>query len=48
MQKGLYRKLTKHICNGCDHPAYCPSKKINPKRKCIQCRKNMTIRKKNI
>ena len=40
--RGLYRKLKKKICEGCDHPVYAPCKKINPKRACIKCRKEMT------
>ena len=44
MQHGLYRKCNKHICCGCDHPAYAPCKNINPKRACKKCRKNNTKR----
>lgn len=40
--RGLYRKLKKKICEGCDHPVYAPCKKINPKRACAKCRKEMT------
>ena len=40
--KGIYRKLTKGICDGCDHPAYAPSKNVNPKNACKKCIKEMT------
>lgn len=42
MQHGLYRKTNKGMCNGCDHPAYAPSKNINPKNACKKCRKQIT------
>lgn len=48
MQKGLYRKLHKKICVGCDHPAWCPSKKINPRNACKKCYKNQTKRNKRV
>lgn len=48
MQKGLYRKLKKNACIGCDHPAYCPSKKINQKNACKKCRKDSTNRDKKV
>lgn len=44
MKRGLYRKLHKNICCHCDHPVWCPSKNVNPKRACIQCRKWRTKR----
>ena len=45
-EKGLYRKLQKNLCIGCDHPAWCPSKKINPKNACKRCMKVNTKREK--
>ena len=45
-EKGLYRKLQKNFCIGCDHPAWCPSKKINPKNACKRCMKVNTKREK--
>ena len=46
MKRGLYRKIGKKICIGCDYPQYAPSKNVNPKRACIKCFKNQTKRKK--
>lgn len=46
MQKGRYRKLHKGICDGCDHPAYAPSKNVNPNTACRKCWKNQTKRDK--
>lgn len=46
--KGLYRRLPKKICSGCDHPGYAPCKKVNPKNACKQCRKAMTSRVKTL
>ena len=43
--RALYRRLPKGRCYGCDHPTWCPSKKVNAKRKCIQCRKRATKRR---
>lgn len=40
--RGLYRKLKKKICKGCDHPTYAPCKSVNPNCACKKCRKNMT------
>lgn len=48
MNRGEYRKHSKHKCKGCDHPAWCPSKNVNAKRACIKCRKNDTKRRKHI
>ena len=48
MNHGLYRKLKKNFCIGCDHPAWCPSKKINGKNACRKCRKVNTKRSKQI
>lgn len=42
MQKGLYRRVPTKMCQGCDHPAYCPSKKVNGKNACRKCRKEFT------
>lgn len=46
MKRGLYRKINRKECFGCDYPAYHPSKNYNPERKCAQCRKNNTKRTK--
>jgi hypothetical protein len=46
MEHGLYRKIDRNKCRYCDHPNWCPSKKINAKNKCKQCRKNSTKRNK--
>lgn len=46
MKHGLYRKLQKNFCIGCDHPAWCPSKKINAENACKKCRKLNTKREK--
>ena len=46
MQHGLYRKTNKGMCKGCDHPAYAPSKNVNPKRACKKCMKQTTNGKK--
>lgn len=46
MNRANYRKLKKGRCVGCDHPAWCPSKNVNPKRACIKCRKEATKRNK--
>lgn len=48
MKRGLYRKIATHACKGCDHPAYAPCKKVNPKNACKKCRKNSTQRKSQI
>ena len=48
MNRAYYRKSPKRRCYGCDHPMWCPSKKINAKRECIKCRKKATQRKKEI
>ena len=48
MNRGEYRKHSKHKCRCCDHPTWCPSKNINAKRACIKCRKNDTKRKRHI
>lgn len=44
MKRGLYRKLNKGKCVGCDHPVWAPSKNVNPHRACIKCRKDSTNR----
>ena len=44
MGRADYRKLDKGRCTGCDHPAWFPSKNVNPKRACIKCRKEATKR----
>ena len=46
MKRSLYRKINRAMCWGCDHPLWCPSKKINGKNKCRQCIKNSTTRNK--
>lgn len=46
MNRANYRKLKKGRCVGCDHPAWCPSKNVNPKRACVKCRKEATKRNK--
>ena len=46
MKRSLYRKNNKGMCWGCDHPQWCPSKKINGENKCRQCIKNNTTRSK--
>lgn len=48
MNRGEYRKYSKHKCKGCDHPAWCPSRNVNAKRACVKCRKNDTKRRKHI
>lgn len=45
MKRSLYRKHSTHKCKWCDHPAWCPSKKVNGKNACAKCRKNNTQRK---
>ena len=45
MKRGLYRKLKKGKCTGCDHPQYAPSKNVNPERACVKCWKEATKRK---
>ena len=44
-QRGMYRKLPKKRCIGCDHPSWAPSKRINPDRACTKCIKNATAKK---
>lgn len=46
-QKALYRKSNGGMCDGCDHPAYAPSKNVNPKRACKKCQKQATRNKKD-
>ena len=46
MNHGLYRKLPKNRCIGCDHPTWAPCKKINPKKACDKCAKLETKHKK--
>ena len=48
MNRANYRKLKKGRYIGCDHPAWCPSKNVNPKRACVKCRKEATKRNKEI
>lgn len=41
MMRSLYRKV-KNGCKYCDHPAWCPSKKIDAENACRQCLKATT------
>ena len=45
MKRGLYRRLRKGICTGCDHPQWAPSKNVNPERACVKCFKTQIKRK---
>lgn len=42
MNKGIYRRNPKKMCDGCDHPVYAPSKNVNSKRVCKKCMKCAT------
>jgi len=44
--KAIDKRLQKHKCLGCDHPAWVPSKRYNPKTMCRKCRKASVKRKK--
>ena len=44
MQRGLYRKLPKKKCIGCDNPAYAPCRRVDPNRACTKCMKLSTQR----
>ena len=45
---GKYRRSNGGMCWGCDHPAYAPSKNVNPKRACKKCQKQATRSKRPI
>ena len=48
IKRGLYRRIGKKICIGCDHPTYAPSKKINPENACKRCFKKKTKRERSV